>query len=189
MKKDERLSVGDRIARARDTYRLSQAQLGLHLAVTRAAVSQYEKDKITPRPRIFERLAELFNADAEWFEQGRGKAPAALDAPVTIKEIRVSSLNDKAADPRDLGNGRAWQLPAAVFANAEVASLDHIIAILAPNDAPPICQGDNVLIDIRRRHGEGVFLVVDRVCGPQLRCRPGDEDRIIGRAITYLRAI
>lgn len=191
MKKDERLSVGDRIARARDTYRLSQAQLGVHLAVTRAAVSQYEKDKITPRPRIFDKLAELFNADPEWFESGRGKAPEALDAPVRVTEINVASLTSEVADPRDLSNGREWQLPAAAFAKIETTNYDHLIAMLAPNDAQPISQGDYVLVDTRRHDGDGVFLVVDPASGPQLRRCRGDaeEPRIVGRAITYLHAL
>lgn len=193
MKKDERLSVGDRIARARDAYRLSQAQLSLHLNVTRAAVSQYEKDMITPRPGIFERLAELFNSDVAWFETGRGKAPEPLDAPVTIKEIDVGGLHDGIADLRRLGNGREWRLPAAVFAAAEEAllDLDYIVAVRAPNDAEPIRQGDHVLIDTCRCTGEGVFLVVDPAAGAQLRRCCGDQGEpwIAGRVITYLRAL
>jgi transcriptional regulator with XRE-family HTH domain len=186
-KGDERLSVGDRIARARDAYRLSQAQLGAHLRVTRAAVSQYEKDQIKPRPGVFEKLGQLFDADPAWFEQGRGRPPAPPDTPVTIPEINVAALHERTLDPRELSNGREWRLPATVFPNTE--SFNHIVAILAPNDAHPICRGDHVLIDTRRRQGAGVFLVVDPAKGPQLCCGDAAEAWIVGRAITYLRVL
>jgi transcriptional regulator with XRE-family HTH domain len=183
-------TIGARIALARDTYRLSQSQLGANLGVTRAAVSQYEQDKIRPRPRVIDRLAEMFNSDPEWFERGSGKGPDVLDVPVTIPEINIALLTLQAPDPRELHVGRHWRLPSATF--EEIDKLrDHMVAILAPNDAAPILAGDRVLIDTRRHRGAGVFLFIDPI-GVRLSSRDGNfpsKARIIGRAIGYLRTL
>jgi transcriptional regulator with XRE-family HTH domain len=183
----EHLSIGERIALARDEYRLSQAQLGANLGVTRAAVSQYEQDRIRPRPKVFDRLAELFNSDPEWFERGRGRAPDALDAPVDILEINVERLTGQTGALRDLHGGRRWRLPIATFPGIQLAP-DHTVAITAPNDAGPILAGDRVLVDGRRCEGDGVFLVVDAE-GPRLAMTTVNYDRVLGRAIAYLRTL
>jgi transcriptional regulator with XRE-family HTH domain len=184
----KKTTIGERIAIARDKYGLSQAQLGATLGVTRAAISQYEQNKITPRPKVIDRLAELFNADPEWFDRGRGKAPDPLDVPVNILEINVERLTSKITDVRDLRNGRRWRLPTDALTQVE---MNQVVAILAPNDAGPIQSGDRVLIDTRRCEGDGVFLLIDEQ-GASLRDWfdgfPEDA-RVVGRAVAYLRAL
>lgn len=166
---------------------MSQAQLAAHLSVTRAAISQYEQDKIRPRPVVVERLADFFNSDPEWFDRGRGKAPDALDAPVTILEINVALLTPQITDLRDLFTGRRWRLPAATFPGVELDE-EHMVAITAQTAAGPIQQGDRVVIDIRRRRTrEGLFLVA-KATGAEL-CSYAAGLRTMGRAVAYLRSL
>lgn len=179
-------SIGKRIAWARGEYQLSQAQLGANLGVTRAAISQYEQDKMRPRAKVFDELAKLFDADPEWFERGRGKAPDVLDAPVTILEVNVERLTPKmSSDLRELHTGLRWRLPAATFQGVELHP-DHVVAILAPNAAGQIQRGDRVLINSWRRSGEGVFLAVDETGA---RLQVGADAHVVGRAVAYLRRI
>jgi transcriptional regulator with XRE-family HTH domain len=191
-KADQRLTIGDRIAIAREKYGLTQAKLGANLKVSRAAVSQYEKDLIRPRPEIFDMLAELFNADPEWFERGKGRAPQAHDAPVTIPEINVANVTHRLADPREAGNGRFWQVPRAAFSGVDI-SPDHMVTIQAPNPVGSIQAGDSVVIDTRRRKGEGIFLVLDVATRcPELRRYDGrkpDRSQIVGRAAGHFSVL
>jgi transcriptional regulator with XRE-family HTH domain len=75
-------TVGERIAYARQSCALTQAELGKLLGVTKQSVSQWERDTAHPRFQVFDRLAEIFSADPEWFERGRGKAPEMTYAKV-----------------------------------------------------------------------------------------------------------
>jgi len=156
---EPRLSVGDRISQAREDFGLSQAQLSHHLAVTRAAVSLYEKDKIRPRPDIFQALAAFFSADPEWFEWGHGRAPDSIEAK-----------------------------PATTF-GALPGVQSHMIAITAPNDVGSIQAGDKVLVDPLARDGAGVFLVIDPAKGSQLRACETEGARIVGRVVGFYRAL
>lgn len=189
---DEDKTVGERIAVARDEYKLSQVQLAAHVGVTRAAISQYELDKTRPRRKIIDRLAELFNAAPEWFERGRGKAPDPLEWPVVIPEIDVLRLTPGIADPRDLSLGPQWKVPVGMFPGVVVAA-ETLVAFRAPNDAGPVQCGDRVVIDIERRGpADGVFLTVGAT-GARL-CRyktliDDPEPQIVGQAIAYFRAL
>lgn len=188
--KKPHLTVGNRIAIAREKYGMSQGQVGLGLGLTRAAISQYEKNMIQPRRVIIAKLAALFNADPEWFEHGRGKAPDVLDAPVVVPEINVTLL-PKVVDPYHLAIGREWRLPVAAFPETKVHK--DMVVIEAPNAAGPIQTGDRVLIDTDRHDGNAsdVFLICDTT-GAELRqlgAGFAEGTRIVGRAAVYLRAL
>jgi transcriptional regulator with XRE-family HTH domain len=189
VKKPKHASVGERIAFARNEYGLSQAQLGANLRVTRAAVSQYEQDKIRPRPVVIERLAALFNADPEWFDRGRGKAPNPLDAPVAIPEINGAALTPEITDPRELATGRQWRIPAETVVFMAVDPGDNLITLWAPNDADHVRRGDRVVIDTRRDDGgDGVFLIASEAGARLYRgCDAPTDAKIVGRVVGYLR--
>lgn len=184
MKIDEDKTIGERIAVARERYRLSQRQLGANLGLTRAAISQYEQDKIRPRAKIIEKLAQMFHADPEWFERGRGKAPDEIDAPVVEPGFSVGGM---LMETVDLSVG--WAPPTSI----SPPPTNDLFVILAPNAAGPIHRGDKVLIDGRRRYeGAGVYLIID-AARPRLRhykAEPDSEEvRSIGRAIAYLQCL
>jgi transcriptional regulator with XRE-family HTH domain len=178
-------SIGKRIATARTTYRLSQAELAHNLGVTRAAISQYEQGKIRPRPLMIDRLAALFNADPDWFERGRGTAPSALDAPMKIPEVNVELLTGR---PLDLEAARKWELPGGIFAG-KIG--DQIMVIVAPNRAGPIRRGDRVVIDMSRREGIGLALAISGAGIPVFRAASDlpEDAQIIGYAAAYLRTL
>jgi transcriptional regulator with XRE-family HTH domain len=183
-------SVGQRILAARKDYNLNQAQLAANLGITRAAISQYEQDKIRPRAKVLDLLADLFNSDPEWFEYGRGKSPSVLDKPLKLREINVERLTPQIADPCDLANGRHWFLPMGMFAKLPLAVHDHMVVIVAPNDAGPIQRGDKVVINTRRHKGKGVALVAYDAELARLQETPlrGDA-RIVGYAVGLYRAL
>jgi transcriptional regulator with XRE-family HTH domain len=183
-------SVGHRIAAARDAYKLNQAQLAANLGVTRAAISQYEQDKIKPRDEIIDKLALTFNSDPEWFRYGRGRQPSVLDAPLTLPEIVVEHLRPQTAGlARELGGGREWKLPMAMFAKLPLAVHDHMVVIVAPNAAGAIQRGDRVVINTRRHKGKGVALVVSTAEPARLVEDPPRGARVVGYAVAYFRTL
>lgn len=187
-------TIGDRIKAARQTYRMSQQQLSENLDLTRAAVSLYEQDRIRPRDEVVLRLAAIFNTPPEWFAYGRGNPPTSHDVPVDIPEIDLARYTGKVADLRSLKTGRFWRLPTMVFEEGLAISPDHMLAMAAPTDVPPVVKtGDRVVVDLHRRTGPaGVYLVVDPQKGACLRHywnpHPSGPD-IVGRVVAYLRSV
>jgi Zn-dependent peptidase ImmA (M78 family)/transcriptional regulator with XRE-family HTH domain len=59
----------DRLRLARELAKLSQAQVAAKLAVTPAAVSQFESGAARPSPATVDRLAAVFNVPAAFFEK------------------------------------------------------------------------------------------------------------------------
>lgn len=186
-KPKKRSTVGMRIGQARAAYRISQSQLGAMLKVTRAAISQYEQDKIRPRDEVIERLAEVFGASAEWFVTGRGAQPAPVDLPITVPEIEVAQITPKVADLSRLATERQWNLPPGALGCA--ITPDHMVAFVAPNDAGSILAGDRVVVDLQSRTGPGVFLVVTDAGAQLIRDVADGHADTLGRVVAYLRAI
>jgi transcriptional regulator with XRE-family HTH domain len=184
-------TVGSRIAQARATYSMSQAQLGMMLDVTRAAVSQYEKNKIAPRAQVIDRLAEVFNAAPEWFTHGRGTEPRPADVPIIIPEIDVGLITPQIGDLHSLKTGRLWSLPSAAFDHPVAA--DHMVAFVSPFRAQPVSIGDRVVIDMLLRSAAeaGVFLVYQEPRGARLcRCdKIPAEAHVLGRVVALLRTV
>jgi transcriptional regulator with XRE-family HTH domain len=194
----KKATVGSRIEAVRINYNMSQAQLGVMLAKTRAAVSQYEQDKITPRPKVIDRLAEVFGASPEWFTHGRGEPPRAADLSVTIPEINVGLITPALANLRDIKTGREWSLPSSLF-NLPIKH-NHMMVVFESADrvAPFIHVGERVVVDLERRAPgaePGVFLAYDasspRRPGAHLcrydRCAPKAD--ILGRVVGAFRSL
>jgi transcriptional regulator with XRE-family HTH domain len=186
-------TIGKRIAAARGKYHLSQAELGASIGVTRAAISQYEQAKIRPRTEVLVELAKVFNAAEEWFEWGRGAGPDSLGAPYTIHEISLAKITPKTTKLREHRTGRDWRLPTSAVPGIDLDP-EHMVAVEAPNAADPILCGDRVLVDARRRVGDGVFLCVDEGLGAHFRVfishKSADADLpILGRAVAFFRTL
>jgi transcriptional regulator with XRE-family HTH domain len=181
-------TVGARIITARRVYNITQVQLAERLAVTRAAISQYEQDKNRPRPHVIDRLAEVFNADPEWFDRGRGKAPKRSDVPVTVAEVALDGINSHVTDLRNLRIGFDWRVPMRAFELP--VSAEHIIVFKATNRAATILPGDWVLVDTERLVGPStaVFLVQSLAApSPHLRRGNPPGSQILGRVVAYVR--
>lgn len=188
-------SIGSRIEEARIHHGMSQAQLGVMLDVTRAAISQYEKDKTTPRNRVIDRLAEVFDASPEWFSHGRGERPKPADLPVAITEIDPGLITLSAVtNLRGLGC-RTWSLPSSLFAGAvATTNYDHLIAFAAPNALAPIHEGDRVVVDTQRREApdeaDAVFLVyVDGRSARLSHYQRRIAASVLGRVVAFFRPI
>jgi DNA-binding XRE family transcriptional regulator len=72
------MTLGQRILLARTKRGLSQAKLAKRLGVTRAAVSQWEKDQYVPRLPVLHALAEALGRDVEWFTEGSVESRSAV---------------------------------------------------------------------------------------------------------------
>jgi transcriptional regulator with XRE-family HTH domain len=189
-------TIGERINFARDVYCWNQTELSEMIEVTRAAVSQYEKDMIRPRAEILDRLARVFNTDPEWFLFGRGRPPRAVETPVIIPEIDLELLTPRVKDLRTLRLGCDVGLRKSWFDAG--ARTDQTVTFVAPNTAAPVEAGDHVVVDLsRRRPGRGVFLVYrrpqDGKGAGECRLAPhgGHHNGLdtLGRVIAYYRAI
>lgn len=182
-------TVGQRIITARQTYDITQVQLAERLALTRAAISQYEQDKNRPRPHVIDRLAEVFNADPEWFDRGRGNGPKRSDVPVTVAEVALDGITSHVTDLRNLRIGFDWRVPMRAFELP--VSAEHIIVFRATNNAAPVRVGDWVLVDTEQHTGpeHSVFLVQSsRAPAPHLRHgNHPDGCEILGRVMGWYR--
>jgi transcriptional regulator with XRE-family HTH domain len=184
-------TIGKRIEHARRyIYDLSQEQLGEMVEVTRAAISQYEKDKITPKARVIDKLAEVFNASPEWFTHGRGIAPKLDNVPVTIPEIDLALLNESVSNLRNLGMGRIVSLPMAWFRRP--VHRDHLVAFRAPNSAlPKVREDEFVIVDLKQTAVErGAAYLVAYKKGAYLRVYVEEPDAgvVLGRVVACFRA-
>jgi transcriptional regulator with XRE-family HTH domain len=79
--------IGRRIATKRELTGLSQQQLADMLGVSKGAVGQYEVGLTTPRPKRFERIAEVLGVTVEWLLTGN-------DAE---EKVRAQTTNEMAA--------------------------------------------------------------------------------------------
>jgi transcriptional regulator with XRE-family HTH domain len=94
-------TIGERIRYARRLHPdMTQSALGRLIGVSRAAISQFEKDDTRPRPGNVERLAAVFECSPDWIEHGFNAAPAApppkpdfsLLAPWFLYQARLEKL-------------------------------------------------------------------------------------------------
>jgi transcriptional regulator with XRE-family HTH domain len=182
-------TVGKRIEQARTAHGMSQAQLGVRLEVTRAAVSQYEKDKIAPRAQVLARLVQVFKAAPEWFTEGLGAEPPPPDVQVSIPEIDPGRITWQFDDPRKAKTHRWWSVPSDAFDGR--ITPDHMIAFAAPNAVAPINVGDRVIVDLSRKTGPGVLLIYVVDEGARLYRREDRQHKpeILGRVVAVFRAL
>jgi transcriptional regulator with XRE-family HTH domain len=187
-------TIGARITQARLRYHITQAQLAVNVEVTRAAISQYEKDIIRPRDEVVERLARHFDVDPAWFMAGKGRSPAKLGPPLTVHQINVHDLTPQTIDNLvALKSGRyPWYLPAGFI----VPPVDKtkVIAIRAPNDTEsssrPVRKGDRLVIYIGAIDQKGpwdVFLFFNKADQPEISGLPLAKGvQAVGRVIACL---
>ena len=74
---DDSATFGDRVAAARETLGLSQAQLARRLGVKAQTVASWEADRSEPRANKLQMLAALLNVSMVWLMTGEGEGLAA----------------------------------------------------------------------------------------------------------------
>ena len=85
---DERATLGDRIAAAREAMGIGQEQLARRLGVRTATVVAWEDDRSEPRANRMQMLAGVVNAPLVWLMTGVGEGPgAATPAGALIAEL------------------------------------------------------------------------------------------------------
>ena len=86
---DDTLSdtVGGRIIRARETAKLSTAQLARRIGVLTETMQAWESDRLMPRTNQIMRLSGLLNVSPTWLLMERGESPSD-----EIDESEIASL-------------------------------------------------------------------------------------------------
>ena len=84
------MTVGERIAMAREALGLSKGQFAKKMNVSYQTVSDWEDGKITPRPTRFEKLAKILNAPSDWLILGQGDY-SPDDPPTNVCSITAFS--------------------------------------------------------------------------------------------------
>lgn len=101
--------IGDRLREGREARALSQSSLADLLSISRQAVSQYERNTVTPHPDIMERLAFQLNLPLSFFLR-----PIKEDRPTSA--IFYRSLSATTATARTRAERRyGWLLEIADF--------------------------------------------------------------------------
>ena len=84
------MTIGERITTLRKEQNMSQARLADLMAVSRQAVSKWEKDQTSPDTLNLIRLAEVLNTEMEYLATGQKKEDSAEAEPViqtVVKEV------------------------------------------------------------------------------------------------------
>ncbi|MEM8877061.1 MAG: helix-turn-helix domain-containing protein [Pseudomonadota bacterium] len=95
------ITMGGRIAQARDTLDLTTAQLARRMGVKTSTLAQWEADRSEPRANRLVMLAGLLNVSPAWLLMGRGEAPSA-DADGALLHMTRNELSNLQVDARSL---------------------------------------------------------------------------------------
>ncbi|WP_372834047.1 helix-turn-helix domain-containing protein [Pontibacterium sp.] len=168
-----KMTIGQRIAKARVSAGLNQSQLAAELSVAPQSVQQWERDKTTPRRTRVESLAESLNVSPEWILFGKEPAsPSRSTSSYGIAEaqhayrvtgvVTSDEISDTVCIPvlnsaaqMTVGEEVEMDLAATQIVLGKTLleqyglSADDSAALIAVNDdmAPRIRRGDTLLID------------------------------------------
>lgn len=96
---DAAATFGDRLAYARDSVGMTQAQLARRVGVKLQTLKNWEEDRSEPRANRVQMLAGMLNVSIVWLMSGRGEAPqfepdgASGEAADLAAEIRAVRLD------------------------------------------------------------------------------------------------
>lgn len=94
----ETATFGDRLAAARESAEITQAELARRLGVRVATLRSWENDLSEPRANRLSMTAGLLNVSMMWLINGQGEG---LDAPLETETL-PSSAHDILRELRDL---------------------------------------------------------------------------------------
>lgn len=92
---DEAATFGDRLAHARDSVGMSQAQLAQRMGIRLQTVRNWEENRSEPRSNRLQTLAGMLNVSMVWLMCGQGAAPRAQPggAADLVSELRAVRLD------------------------------------------------------------------------------------------------
>lgn len=83
-----KLSLGERLKKARKSKGITQEKLAKMIGTSRGVITNLEHDKIeTPQPLIINTLCNLLEVNKEWLLHGVGK----MDNAETVKSAKILS--------------------------------------------------------------------------------------------------
>ncbi|MDX1499635.1 MAG: helix-turn-helix domain-containing protein [Woeseiaceae bacterium] len=90
-------TLGGRIVTARETERMTTAQLARRLGVKTETLSAWESDRSEPRPNQLVRISGMLNVSPTWLLTGEGESPSEGMTETDMMQMRstVSVLRDR----------------------------------------------------------------------------------------------
>lgn len=146
------MSVGKRIATAREVLGLTKGQFAKKMNVSYQTVSDWEEDVITPRPSRFELLSKVLQAPSNWLILGQGKySPGDPTNDVCVEAFDEDDaknynceLENKNQSVSLIEFNRNWLNSNAEFNDdTALATITH----QGDNLSPQVTNGDILLID------------------------------------------
>lgn len=112
--------IGNKIAEARKKVNISQAQLAQRLFISSQAVGKWERGESMPDIITFNRLAEIFGVDLNYFSEG---------FDTVINELDSIELSKK--QPSELVSGKlkknlTWDMSRGNWADADFSGLKNL---------------------------------------------------------------
>lgn len=147
------MSVGKRIALAREALGLSKTQLSKKMNVSYQTITDWEEGNNTPRPTRFEKLAKVLRAPSEWLILGQGEYSPDDSPP---DSCQITSFNSQTASSFDCEIDENNQLIKKIELKRkwlnEVAANDDenslsIITYFGDRMSPTLTSGDILLVD------------------------------------------
>ena len=95
----EAATFGDRLAAARDSAKMTQAELARHLGIKASTLKSWEQDLSEPRANRLSMMAGILNVSMMWLLNGEGEG---LDAPGSDETPIDADIASILRDMRDL---------------------------------------------------------------------------------------
>lgn len=150
-------SVGERIKWARERKEMTQKELGRLAGKSRAAIVQYEQDRIAAPVSVLGDLARILGVSPEFLAFGRSGLPGVSNAE---EEIMVVEEITGGRDGVAASGG--WGMPRSFFSNYP-GDRTSIKAIVVTSEEPTfdLRAGDRVFVDTAAPvERDGLYVIV-----------------------------
>lgn len=136
-------SVGERIKWARERKEITQKELGRLAGKSRAAIVQYEQDRIAAPVSVLSELARVLGVSPEFLAFGRSGLPGVSNA-----EEEVMVVEEITGGRDGTASSGGWGIPRNVFANypGDRTAIKAIV-VTAEEPAFELLPGDRVFVD------------------------------------------
>lgn len=115
--------IGNKIAEARKTMRLSQAQLAKQLSVSPQAVGKWERGESMPDIITFERLAEALGVDLNYFSEN---FQSVQELPTPAMSAEPAVAGEEKAETKKPDKKLAWDMSSGNWTDADFSGLKDL---------------------------------------------------------------
>ncbi|EJD6581780.1 helix-turn-helix domain-containing protein [Providencia rettgeri] len=158
-------SFPKRVSMARNSLKLTQAELAKKVGVVPRQIAAYEGGEAKPRAKALVNLAAALGTTTEWLSRGEGVAPDLKNVRGTVTTIDIPIYNSLADA---LSNAESWidYIYAEGYVQAPAGATEDAFAIVVKGDAMDspyglsIPSGSLVIIEPSIEPSDGDFVFV-----------------------------